>query len=242
MAETQIHTVNLRRVRRVNPRKRAKKAMRILKDYVTQHTGAESVSVSNAVNHKMWENGARKPPTSIEVQIMVDGGAAHVELPGRDVATATTTTTPEETADLSDEDIAELNVDEVQDHVEAGTVDAQRALDIEYAGKNRKTLIDWLEEHIGGDEADEEPVEEPDEPAEPEQDVDESGADEDDESGDETYDLPDDVVEVFAEGTIGEGKDAARDLGKDAFEKLLNFEEAHQDRKGMKKFLRSNMN
>lgn len=239
MAETQIHTVNLRRVRRVNPRKRAKKAMRILKDYVTRHTGAESVSVSNAVNQELWANGAKKPPTSLDIQIMVDGSTAHVELPGRDVAVTQTTT--EETADLSDEDIAEMNVDEVKEHVEAGTVDAQRALDVEYAGKNRTTLIDWLEERIGGDEDEVAEEPEPESVEESAEDADEETGDAE-ESGEETYDLPDDVIAVFEDGTIGDGKDAAQDLGKDAFEKLLNFEEAHQNRKGMKKFLRSNMN
>ncbi|MFB6294747.1 MAG: hypothetical protein ABEI97_03230, partial [Candidatus Nanohaloarchaea archaeon] len=65
---------------------------------------------------------------------------------------------------------------------------------------------------------------------------------EDEDSDDETYDLPDDVVATFEDGTIDDGKEAAKELGKQELEKLLNFEEAHQNRKGMKKWLRSNMN
>ncbi|MDY6777096.1 MAG: hypothetical protein SVU32_00395 [Candidatus Nanohaloarchaea archaeon] len=54
--------------------------------------------------------------------------------------------------------------------------------------------------------------------------------------------IPEDVRETLKEGTIDEGKEAARELNKSDFELLLNFEEQHQNRTGMKKFLRSNMN
>lgn len=244
MAETHIYTVGLGEVRKVAPRNRAGKAMKILKEHVRRHANAESVSVSNAVNERIWANGARNPPRSLEVQVATEEGTAHVELSDRDLELPAEedAAEPEPAAEeLSDEEIAEMNVDEVQELVEDGAVDAQRALDIEYAGKNRKTLIEWLQDRVGSDEEtaeEEEVAEESDEPAEDETEE----PDEEEESGEETYDLPDDVVETFRDGTIDEGKDAARDLGKDAFEKLLNFEEAHQNRKGMKKFLRSNMN
>jgi ribosomal protein L31E len=67
----------------------------------------------------------------------------------------------------------------------------------------------------------------------------------DDETGDEddrTFDaIPEDVRETLREGTIDEGKEAVQAMNKADFEVLLNFEEKHKDRKGMKAFLRSNM-
>ncbi|MDY6771019.1 MAG: hypothetical protein SV186_03625 [Candidatus Nanohaloarchaea archaeon] len=62
-----------------------------------------------------------------------------------------------------------------------------------------------------------------------------------DEEADDFSAIDDDVREVLEEGTIGDGKEAVKELNKADFELLLNFEEKHQNRKGMKKFLRSNM-
>lgn len=237
MAEKHIYSVNLRKAKQASRPNRAAKAMRILRQHVRQHSQVEDVSISNSVNERMFARGAQKPPTSLEIQVVEEGGTAHVELADRELVLAA----PEEEAatseELSDEDIAELNVDEVKDHVRDGVVDAERALDIEYAGKNRKTLIEWLEDRVGADE--EKVAEEPAEPEAADEDVEE---DSESESGEETYDLPAETLDVFRDGTIDEGKDAAQELGKDEFEKLLNFEEAHQNRKGMKKFLQSNMN
>ncbi len=254
MAEKEIHTVGLGQVRKVAPRRRAGKAMKLVKEYVRRHSGVERVSVSNALNEHLWADGARNPPRNVEVQVLVDDGTAHVELADREFSL------PEEedeaaeeveAAELTDEELAEKNVDEVKELVDGGAVDPQRALDVEYAGKNRKTLIEWLQDRIGGaestDEAEEEPVAEPaedgaDEAPDKTATDEEPETDETEESADETYDLPDDVIETFEEGTIAEGKEAGKELGKQELEKLLNFEEAHQNRKGMKKWLRSNMN
>ncbi|MDY6762095.1 MAG: hypothetical protein SVY41_03525 [Candidatus Nanohaloarchaea archaeon] len=253
MADTEIHTVGLGEVRRVAPRNRAAKAMKLVKEYVRRHSGVDVVSVSTAVNEELWRDGASNPPNSIEVQVLVDGDTAHVEL--ADIEFDLSEEEEEEAErpaaeELTDEELAEKNVDEVKDLVTSGAVDAQRALDVEYAGKNRKTLIDWLQDRLGDDEEEPEEGEPGQEEAVAEEEAteeDETGpaddaADEAGESGDETYDLPDDVVETFEDGTIGDGKEAAKELGKQELEKLLNFEEAHQNRKGMKKWLRSNMN
>jgi hypothetical protein len=181
------------------------------------------------------------------VQVLVDDGTAHGELADREFELEEEEETEEAGTgeELTDEEIAEKNVGEVKELVDAGAVEAQRALDIEYAGKNRKTLIEWLQGRVGdeAEEVDEEEAveEEPEEAAVEEE---ETGGEEDagEDSGEETYDLSDDIIAVFEDGTIGDGKEAAKELGKSEFEKLLNFEEAHQNRKGMKKWLRSNMN
>lgn len=225
--------------------------MKLLKEYVRRHSGVETVSVSTAVNEALWADGARNPPSNIEVQVLVDDATAHVELAERELELpAEEEEAPGAAAaaeEFTDEELAEKNVDEVKELVDDGAVDPQRALDIEYAGKNRTTLIDWLQDRIGGEEqADEDEAVE--ESAEPEEADEEPGTEEDEtadteeEEADETYDLPDDVIETFKEGTIDEGKEAGKELGKQELEKLLNVEEAHQDRKGMKKWLRSNMN
>jgi len=225
MADTHIYTVNLRPAQKVSRRKRAGKAMRILREYVQRHAQVEAVSMSNAVNEAVWQDG---------------GGTAHVGLADRELELPDEEPEAVEAAGdaYDDAEIAEMTVDEVKELVADNAITAERALDIEYAGKNRKTLIEWLESR----------VEEPGTADEAEEELEAEVAEADDaveaaeEADEETYDLPDDVVETLRDGTIAEGKEAAQELNKSEFEKLLNFEEAHQDRKGMKKFLRSNMN
>lgn len=247
MAERHIYTINLRKAKAVSQHRRAGRAMNIIREYVQHHSAPDELSISNAVNEQVWENGATNPPASIEVQVVEQDEVAHVELADRDFELEEPE--PEEADEpdvsgdeLSDEEIAEMTVDEVKDLVEGNAIAAQRALDIEYAGKNRKTLIEWLERRIDEPETADEAEEEVEaEEVEAEEAIDEAEQ-EAEEAAEETYDLPDDVVETFRNGTIDDGKDAAKELGKQEFEKLLNFEEAHQNRKGMKKFLRSNMN
>lgn len=239
--EKHIYTVNLSKAKAVSRHRRTAKAVNILREYVHQHSKVDTLKFSNTLNEYLWKDGAASPPTSIEVQVVEDDGVAHIELADIDFEL------PEEEEpepemdfeDLKDEEIAEMTVDEVKELVENNAISAQRALDIEYAGKNRKTLINWLERRVEEPET----VEEAEEEIEAEEEEAEEVAEEEEEAEEaETYDLPEDVIDTFRNGTIGDGKDAARDLGKQEFEKLLNFEEAHQNRKGMKKFLKSNMN
>ncbi len=159
--------INISKARAAPRKKRAGKAVRILKKEVARKTDFDDIRVSNGLNEKIWENGG-KPPKTVDVQFL-----------------------------------------EEEDHLLVGLAEA----DLE------KTTEETVEEE---QQTDQEPEEE-------------------ESTEDETYDIPEDVVEVLEEGTISEGKEAVKEMNKADFEKLLNFEEAHQNRKGMKKFLRSNM-
>lgn len=243
MAERHIYTVNLRKARAVSRRNRAGRAMNILREFVQQHSKVDNLHISSAVNEEVWERGATRPPHSISIQVVEQDGVAHVELADHELELEPVDEEPEKTAEeLRDEEIAELNVDEVKELVDGNAVSAERALDIEYAGKNRKTLIEWLQRRVGEPETEEDAAAEIAAEELEAEEAAEREAEATAEEAEETYDLPDDIVTVFREGTIPDGKDAAKELGKQEFEKLLNFEEAHQNRKGMKKFLRSNMN
>jgi hypothetical protein len=58
-------------------------------------------------------------------------------------------------------DPGEYTVDEVKAYVEKNLTEAQSIREAEAAGKNRTTLISWLDEQMGGspEEPDEQPVE-----------------------------------------------------------------------------------
>lgn len=238
--EKHIYTVNLRKAKAVSRNRRTQKAVNILRSYVQQHADIGTLKFSNALNEYLWKNGASNPPNAVEVQVVEQDGVGHVELADIDFEVPDEPEEPEmDYEDLQDEEIAEMTVDEVKELVENNAISAQHALDVEYAGKNRKTLINWLERRVEEPETADEAEEELE--AEEEEAEDAAEAEEEQEEA-ETYDLPEDVIDTFRNGSIDEAKDAAQALGKQEFEKLLNFEEAHQNRKGMKKFLKSNMN
>lgn len=65
---------------------------------------------------------------------------------------------------------------------------------------------------------------------------------EDEATEDRTFDqLSDGVRETLEDGTIPEGKDALEGVSADELELALKFEKQHQNRKGMKTFIRSNL-
>ncbi len=75
------YTVNLSRARTYSRRKRAQKAMSILREQLEKREG-KKVSISPEVNRKIWERGAEKPPASIEVEITETAGEPVAVLPG----------------------------------------------------------------------------------------------------------------------------------------------------------------
>lgn len=166
--------INISKAKASPRKKRAGKAVRILKKEVERRTGVSDVRITNGLNEKIWEKGG-KPPKMLDVQFL-----------------------------------------EEEDYLLVGLAEA----DLEK--RTEEPVEEKVEEETEGTEEIEE-VEEIEEKEE------------------ETYDLSEEVIEVFKEGTIAQGKEKVKEMNKADFEKLLNFEKAHQNRKGMKKFLRSNM-
>jgi len=60
--------------------KRAKKAIKALRELVKKHTKAERIIILNRVNEYIWNRGARKPPAKIKVFVEKKGNTAIVDL------------------------------------------------------------------------------------------------------------------------------------------------------------------
>ncbi len=75
------YVVPLQRVYWLGRNKRAKRAVRLLKQFVSRHTKAERVIIENAVNEVIWARGIKKPPRRISIHIGVtDDKKAYVYL------------------------------------------------------------------------------------------------------------------------------------------------------------------
>lgn len=73
IVEEKIYTIPLRHVWAVTPRgRRAPRAVRDVRDYVSRHMKAEEVSISNDVNSAIWSRSINKPPRKITVRAVKD--------------------------------------------------------------------------------------------------------------------------------------------------------------------------
>ena len=72
IVEERIYTIPLRRAW-ISPRKkRAPRAVRIVKSFIQRHMKPEAIVVSNEVNEKLWNRGIEKPPRKIRVRASKD--------------------------------------------------------------------------------------------------------------------------------------------------------------------------
>jgi large subunit ribosomal protein L31e len=73
VVEEKVYTIPLRHVWVVTPRgKRAPRAVRDVRNFVSRHMKAEEVSISNEINEAIWARSINKPPRKITVRAVKD--------------------------------------------------------------------------------------------------------------------------------------------------------------------------
>ena len=73
VVEEKTYTIPLRHVWVVTPRgRRAPRAVRDVRDYVSRHMKAEEVAISNEINSAIWSRSINKPPRKITVRAVKD--------------------------------------------------------------------------------------------------------------------------------------------------------------------------
>ena len=76
-----VLTLNLKRyILRASRFKRAKKAVKALRDLLTRHSKAKVVKISTRLNQYIWSRGIKKPPTKVKVRIIKKDNIAYVDL------------------------------------------------------------------------------------------------------------------------------------------------------------------
>lgn len=62
------YIIPLRRKTQMAPKwRRSKKAVSVLREFITQHMKTEEVLICNELNNKLWENGIKNPPGKVSV-------------------------------------------------------------------------------------------------------------------------------------------------------------------------------
>ncbi len=66
--DERIYVIPLAKARHGPRNKRAKKAIRFLREFMERHFKPESLIISQPVNEKIWSRGIQKPPRKIKVR------------------------------------------------------------------------------------------------------------------------------------------------------------------------------
>jgi len=72
VVEERLYTLNLRKVFITPRKKRAARAIRVIKEFIKRHMKPEEVLITNEVNEKIWERGAEQPPRKIKIKAVKD--------------------------------------------------------------------------------------------------------------------------------------------------------------------------
>ncbi len=72
IVEERIYTIPLRKAWISHRKKRASKAIRIVKSFVQRHMKPDVLVVKNEVNERIWRRGIEKPPRRIRVRAVKD--------------------------------------------------------------------------------------------------------------------------------------------------------------------------
>lgn len=151
------HTFNLSRAKVVGRNKRSKKAMSILREKLQNAEG--DVSISPELNQSIWRKGGSNPPSKVTVEVEEEDGrkvAYPAEIPSKETKTQETSSTKDTTEEEteSEEDYSDVvggTVGDAKDAIsEMEDPDYEALLEAEKAGKDRKTLKEFIEGKMEG--------------------------------------------------------------------------------------------
>ena len=77
-----VYTIPLRDAWKGACKKRAKKCMYVIREFVKRHTKIETVKIGPELNHEIWNKGIKNPPRKVKVQVVPHEDAVWVELQG----------------------------------------------------------------------------------------------------------------------------------------------------------------
>jgi len=69
MLDERVYTIPLRRAKSAPRWKRSKRAILEIRLFLLRHTKAEGIILDSSINEKIWERGAKKPPSKIRVKV-----------------------------------------------------------------------------------------------------------------------------------------------------------------------------
>lgn len=79
MVEEKIFTIPLRKAWRTSRKRRAKKAVILIKEFLERHMKGE-VKIGKSINENVWTRGIQNPPRRVRIHASKDGNIIYSEL------------------------------------------------------------------------------------------------------------------------------------------------------------------
>lgn len=76
-----IYTIPLGKAYEHTRTKRTPRAVKLLRQYVSQHMKSDDVLLSNRLNNLIWERSIQRPPRKVKVRVIKSDGKVKVYLP-----------------------------------------------------------------------------------------------------------------------------------------------------------------
>ena len=135
-------TYNISRAYKFPRNKRAAKAVKILQRKIKK--SEDDVEFSNELNNLIWKKGMQKPPKKVTVDFISQDDKT-VVIPVEQDKKTSTTSESKDTEEV-EESVLDGTVSDAKDAIsEMEDPDYEELLEQEKSGKDRKTLVEWLE-------------------------------------------------------------------------------------------------
>src|SRR6266581_2678902 len=91
IVEEKFYDLNLRRIWNAPREKRTPRAVRFLREFVSQRMKTTEVSLSEETNSMLWQRGISKPPRKIRIRVVKDKEGRVIVFPGEGKSRASNT-------------------------------------------------------------------------------------------------------------------------------------------------------
>ena len=91
IVEEKFYDLNLRRIWNAPREKRTPRAIRFLREFVSQRMKTSEVSLSEETNSMIWQRGISKPPRKIRIRVVKDKEGKVIVFPGEGKSRASNT-------------------------------------------------------------------------------------------------------------------------------------------------------
>lgn len=83
MPEERIYVIPLGKAKRATRNRRARMAMKLVREFLRRHMKSEEIKLDQGLNRKLWEHGAEHPPSRIRVRaVKQDDGSVEASIAG----------------------------------------------------------------------------------------------------------------------------------------------------------------
>ena len=88
MTEEKIFTIPLRKAFRGHRKRRAKKAITLIREFLERHMKSKNINIGKSINESVWARGIQKPPRRVRIHVLLENDIVYSELVGTDIKPA----------------------------------------------------------------------------------------------------------------------------------------------------------